>query len=60
MIIPKVPYHFKIIQLHDSDTSPKILSILGFHHWDRKGTQKENIEIEESHFSLFTNILRES
>ena len=52
MIIPKVLYHLKIIQLHDSDTSPKTLSILGFHHWDRKWTRKENIEIEESHFSL--------
>lgn len=35
MIISKVPYHLKIIQIY-SDTSPKVLSILGSHHWDRK------------------------
>lgn len=58
MIISKVPNHLKIIQIY-SDTSPKVLSILGSHHWDRKWTRKENVEIEESYFSLFTFILVE-
>lgn len=61
MIISKVPYHLKIIQI-DSDTFPKALSILGSHCQDRKCRMyswKETVEIEESYFSLFTFILVE-